>query len=298
MKHKLPLVSIIMPIYNAQEYMKEAVESLLSQTYKNIEIILVDDQSTDTSWSIAQSFTKKYPKTVKAIQTSHKTNAAGNGAMNYGYTFAKGAYIARMDADDISLPKRIEKQVQYLTDNPEVILVGSQASVIDKSGKVIGKKTFPIEHADIYTQYGILHPIVHPSVMIRRSMLPNKKKIYEMKWDVNDDYYTFFKLLTIGKFHNLPQTLLKYRVHGTNASLTNPKAKFWNSVKIRFAAIRDFGYKMSLKAWIMMAIQCSVISLIPESIIVPLYMYIRGMASQETQKRRSVYRLKPAIVVQ
>ncbi len=274
---KQPLVSIIMPVYNAAAFLAAAIDSILKQTYENFELIIVDDASTDASWKIIQKYTKRYPKKIHAYQTVKQTNAAGNGAMNYGFQFAKGAFIARMDADDIAHSKRIEKQVAYLLAHPNTIVLGTQAKVIDKKGKVIGHKVMPTSHNEIYRQYGIFHPMVHPSVMINKKLLPKQKGIYCMKFDVNDDYYTFFKLLQYGKFANLPQYLLNYRVHGKNLSLKNPKQKFIASVKIRFAAMRDFDYQISALALLLMLAQILIILPIPESMIVPLYMRVRGI---------------------
>ena len=283
-----PLVSIIMPVYNAGKFLVPAIESCINQTYRKIEILLVDDQSTDNSWKLLQAYRKKYPHLVRIFQTKEKTNSAGNGAMNYVLPKAKGVYIARMDADDIALPKRIEKQVAFLESHPLTILCGTQALIINKYGKVTGKKSMPATNAAIYRAYGIIHPIIHPSVMIRRSMLPDTNKIYAMKWDVNDDYYTFFSLLQCGQFANIPEYLLKYRIHGNNLSLQNPKEKFMNSVNIRMEAIKKFHYNISIDALLIMAIQLTLISLLPERLIVPLYMAIRGMNSPITALKKWV----------
>lgn len=279
-----PLVSVIMPVHNAQAYLAEAIASIVDQTYSNVELLIIDDASTDTSLKIARQFAKKYPKIVKSYQTPKQTNSAGNGATNYGLQFAKGEFIARMDADDVALPERIATQVEYMIAHPNVILCGSQAEVIDGKGKHTGVKSLPLSHAEIYDQYGVIHPIIHPTVMIRRSLLPDPDKIYQMKWDVNDDYYTFFTLLQYGEFVNLPQLLLKYRIHGSNLSLNNPKQKFFNSVKIRIEAISKLGYKISPKALGIMIAQVIIVSLIPERVIVPLYMMIRGITTPSNTK--------------
>jgi glycosyltransferase involved in cell wall biosynthesis len=280
-KQNQPLVSVIMPVHNAGRFLAPAIESILAQTYKNFELIIVDDASTDDSWKTISQYAKKYKKQIQGIQTKKQVNSAGNGATNYGLKFAKGEFIARMDADDISLPKRLEKQVAYMTQNPDTILLGTQAYVVDQKGKITGKKSLPVTHEGIYKEYGIIHPIVHPTVMIRRSLLPNPKKIYEMKWDVNDDYYTFFKLLGYGTFANLPEYLLKYRVHGGNLSLSKPKTKFYNSVSIRLQAVTKLGYNMSYKAWGLMLSQLVLVTLLPERAIVPFYMLLRGMSEQK-----------------
>lgn len=291
MKKTTPLVSVIMPVHNAGDYLVEAIESILRQSYRYLELIVVDDMSTDNSWEIIQRYERTHPKKVRAVQTVKQTNSAGNGAMNYGFRYAKGDYIARMDADDIALPTRIEKQVKFLLDHPEVILLGTQAYVIDKNGKKVGKKLMPTDHEHIYRQYGVFHPLIHPSVMIRRSMLPRKDKIYEMRFDVNDDYYTFFKLLNYGKFANLKECLLKYRVHGKNLSLTRPKAKFLDSVQIRFVAMKKLGYRMSVQSFLLMLTQIAVVLMVPEKVIVPLYLFVRGIKQPQFKMKVSLPQL-------
>lgn len=277
MRNKQPLVSVIMPVYNAGKFLGPAIDSIVAQTYKRIELIIVDDASTDDSWKTVQAYKKRYPKLIRAYHIAKQTNSAGNGATNFGLTKARGEFVARMDSDDISYPTRIEKQVTYMLANPGTILVGAQATVIDKNGRTIGVKNMPTTHEAIYKQFGVLHPIIHPSVMIRRSLLPNPDRIYAMKWDVNDDYYTFFKLLGHGQFANLPEYLLKYRIHGNNLSLINPKEKFQNSVNIRLEAVRQLGYQLSPMAMVLMLLQYIVVSLIPSQLVVPTYMFFRGM---------------------
>ncbi|MFH0750063.1 MAG: glycosyltransferase [Candidatus Gottesmanbacteria bacterium] len=274
-----PLVSVIMPVHNAGKFLAPAIDSILKQTYKKIELIIVDDCSTDDSWKVITAYKKHFPTIIKVLHTKEKTNSAGNGATNFAIPHAKGAFIARMDADDISYPTRIEKQVAYLQANPLTILVGTQAMIIDKNGKITGKKSMPTTNKAIYRMYGVIHPIIHPSVMIRRSMLPDKNKIYAMKWDVNDDYYTFFSLLPYGHFANLPEYLLKYRIHGNNLSLQHPKQKFINSINIRMEAITKLHYAIPFDILMIMAIQFLIVSILPERLIVPLYMGFRGMNS-------------------
>lgn len=277
--NKTPLVSVIMPVYNAEGYLAEAVKSILGQTYRNFEFIVVDDGSTDRSWKIIRKFAKRYSRRIKAYRLKKTINYAGNGAVNYGYRFAKGDYIVRMDADDIAMPKRLKKQVEFMEKHPEVILSGTQAYVIDGKGTVTGRKNVPLAHEKIYDEYGVVHPIIHPTVMIRRSLLPQKDRIYEKKFGINSDYYTFFRLLKYGKFANMGEYLLKYRVHSGNFSYKKPKERFINSFKIRVSAIIDLDYKISLKSAVMMTAQTMLVLLLPEKYIVPVYLTIRGMNS-------------------
>lgn len=275
--NKQPLVSVIMPVYNAGEFLAEAIESILWQTYKNIEFIIVDDKSTDSSRKIIREYQRKYPKLIRAYFLKKNINAAGNGAVNAVLPFAKGRYLARMDADDISLPQRLEKQVEFLKKNKDVILVGTQALVVDGKGEIIGRKTFPLTHEKIYKKYAVVHPIIHPTCMIRRSALENKNRLYELKGGVNDDYYTFFRLLQRGKFANMPEFLLKYRVHGNNASLKNLKQKYTVISQIRKTAIENFGYKISLKNKVLVFVQDLIVGLIPENLFRPFYFFVKGL---------------------
>lgn len=276
-KTRKPLVSIVIPVYNAGRYLREAINSVLSQTYTHYELFIVDDQSTDNSWQIIKEYKKRYSKKIKVVRLKKNTNSAGNGAVNAVYTRLKGKYIARMDADDIAMPDRIEKQVAFMEEHPLAILCGTQGLVIDETGFVTGNKIFPTTAEDIYKEYFVLHPILHPSVIFRKSRIPNKNYLYEEKYDINDDYYTFFKFLQYGEFYNLNEYLLQYRVHGKNFSLQNPKAKFVTSLKIRIQALFKFYYKPSLKGIILMLCQIPLVLLVPEKFIVPLYSFIRGM---------------------
>ncbi len=272
-----PLVSVIMPVYNAAAYLPCAIESILSQTYQTFELWIVDDVSTDGSWSIIQSYQRRFPTKIHAVRLKKNTNAAGNGAVNAVLPRAKGAYIARMDADDVAHPDRLKKQVAFLNTRSDVIVVGSQARVINAEGEVVGKKTYPCDHDSIYRMYPIVHPIVHPSCMIRRSLLPDRNKLYALRYGVNDDYYTFFSLHQYGKFANLPQMLLDYRIHGANSSLQNLKEKYATTSKIRMAARREFGYTFSLRVWIIITLQTAIVSVIPEKMLISGYLWIRGI---------------------
>lgn len=271
------LVSVVMPVYNAQKFLAAAIESIVKQTYKNIELIIVDDGSTDDSPKIIKYYKSKYPSLIKNYRLKKRSNEAGNGAVNAVLKKAKGVYLARMDADDVAHPQRIEKQVRFMENNPEIIVVGTQARVIDENGQVIGKKTNPTSHKDIYQKYAIVHPIVHSSCMIRRSLLPNQNRLYELKGGINDDYYTFFRLLSYGRFANLPEYLTDYRVHGNNISLRHLKKRYKVINNIRKQAVEQFGYQMSWLAKVVIVFQSFLVTILPDNVIDNLYLISRGM---------------------
>lgn len=273
----LPLVSVIMPVYNAGDYLTEAIKSIVDQTYDNFELIIIDDASIDSSWKIICQFKKQYPDLIKSIKLKQNLNRGGDACANIAFQKASGKYICRMDADDIADPARIEKQVAYMEKYPDVLLLGTQAHVINKNGEIIGDKLLPLTHKDIYKGYAIFHPIIHPSVMLRKSLLPKGKNLYTIKYSANNDLYTFFKLLNIGRFANLAEKLVYYRVHGHNDSLTKPKEKFLNTLKIRLGAIQN-GYKPTLTGLLLTLAQTLAILILPERLIVPVYLYMKGIS--------------------
>ena len=117
-----PRVSVILPNHNSEKYLGEAIKSILGQTFKDFELIIIDDQSTDDSRNVVESFTDRR---IKLISTPRNLGRAG--ADNYAIQFAEGEYIAKMDSDDISMPRRFEKQVSYLNENPRINILGTWA---------------------------------------------------------------------------------------------------------------------------------------------------------------------------
>lgn len=260
-----PLISIIMPVYNAGDYLTEAIESIRNQTHKDWELIAVDDGSKDKSWKILNKYGKK-DKRIKIFRfRAHKGLAP---TLNFAIKKAKGNYLARMDADDISHPTRLEKQLQYLTQHKEVILVGSQVAMIDTKGKLIGKKSFPSDHQIIYKMMIEMMPIQHASILAYTKFF--KQYLYQ-NHTTAEDVSIFFKLLTKGKFANTKETLYRYRLHHDSNSLKNPKKTFYLTLKSRIKAIVYWGYKPSVKGVIITILQCLVVSLLPNSFILYLY---------------------------
>lgn len=276
----LALVSVIMPVHNGSLFVEQAIESILTQTYQNFELIIVNDLSTDSTPVIIERYRQLYPKKIKVIHLRKRHGAYG--AANIAMRHAKGEFIAPMDADDISHPKRFQKQVEFFLQNNEAIVVGTQARIIDEEGRIIGEKTFPTSRKEIYKKFLEVHPLVHPSCMIRRSLLPKKNRLYENKYGVNDDYYTFFTLFKYGKIFNLPDYLLDYRIHLGNSSLQNLKQKFYNTVKIRLVAMIKLNYKPTIGGLAKLLGQTLLVTTLPESLLINIYMIAKRI---ETPKR-------------
>ena len=294
----MPKVSVVMPVYNAGDYLVEAIESILNQTYSNFEFIIIDDASKDRSLDIIKRYKKLYPTKIRLIQMRRNLNAGGDMCANEGIKKARGKYIARMDADDISAPTRLEKQVEFLEENKKVFLVGSNAHVIDSNGEIIGEKLEPESPQDIYKAYLTFHPLIHPSCMFRRFIRPNKPFSYTIKYNANNDYYTFFKLICTGQvFANLPEKLLYYRIHGKNDTFVNMKKKFINTLKIRLTMIFKYGYKPTVKDIAVSIIQSAALFLLPDRILLSMYFISKGITKPtNTLEQLYVYfTTKPAL---
>lgn len=277
-----------MPIYNGSKYMTEAIDSILNQTYRKFEFIIINDNSTDSTLEILKNYKKRYAK-IRIINSNFQHGPFG--AINLAMRYAKGEFIAPMDSDDISRPKRLEKQVQFLLDNKDVIVVGTHARIIDSEGNVIGKKTFATKNDDIYRQFFEVHPIVHPSSMIRRSLLPKKNTIYYNKFGINDDYFTFFNFLTYGKFANIDEFLFDYRIHLKNHSLQNLKGKFFNTVRIRLIVITKLGYKPTLGGLMKFSGQIILATFLPEPQLFTLFLFSKGIYSPQNRLVRFMQKI-------
>ncbi|CAN5905267.1 hypothetical protein BH11BAC7_BH11BAC7_28420 [soil metagenome] len=208
------LVSVIIPVYNAAEFVKDSVDSILAQTYRDFEIVIINDGSTDNSLAVIECI-----QDVR-IKIFSQPNAGIAAALNKGIALSKGRYIARQDADDISLPLRFEKQVKFLEEHTDYGLIGAYAEIIDRSGKVTDRF---LKHAttNMKLQYDLLWntPFVHPSLMIRKECFEKAGGFYTGK-DLFEDYDMWSKIALYYKIANLPDILLQYRELSTGLSFT------------------------------------------------------------------------------
>jgi len=283
--NKSPLVSVVMPVYNAGGFLVEAIEGIFKQTYRNFELIIVNDASTDESLKIAKKYQKKYPKKIALINLEANMNHGGDSCANLGIKKAKGKYIARMDADDIAAPDRLEKQVMFLEKNKHIFLVGSNADVINKKGKIVGEKNEPLSSYEIFSEYIYFNPIIHPTIMFR-NQLKKSENFYKIKFPLANDYYTFFSLQCRGKnFANLPDKLLKYRIYGKNSSLKNIRSGLINNIKIKIAVIAKHNYPLSYQAVLTNILYLFIGLLLPQKVSLYLYLFSKNIITAESIKK-------------
>lgn len=204
-----PLISVLLPVYNCEKYVFEAISSILNQTYSNFELIIIDDCSTDTTLQICKSF-----KDERIIRIEKEKNSGYTSSLNYGIGIAKGKYIARMDGDDVSLPTRFEKQVDFMEANGDVVVCGSSFSIIETDKLFI----LPEFNEDIKVRLLYENCIGHPTVMLRKNTLEKHAILYNPEMEPAEDYALWVQLLAFGKLHNLKECLLKYRVHESQVS--------------------------------------------------------------------------------
>lgn len=208
---RAPMISVLMPVYNAEQFLREAIDSILCQTYTDFEFLIFNDGSTDKSSEIIKSYDDK-----RIICFDYVINSGYLNHLNEGIKIAKGKYIARMDADDISMPDRFEKQITFLESHSDIALLGSSAIIIDESGQE-KKVTNVIESSHlIFTQLFFESPFFHTSVMGRTPVFREFK--YNDNYYVAEDYYLWSQIAMKYKLANLNEPLIKYRHHAESIS--------------------------------------------------------------------------------
>jgi len=209
MKIDSPIVSVLMPVYNCEAFIESAVKSILNQSFKEFELLLIDDCSTDATVDIVSKISDTRIKLIQKSENSGYTNS-----LNQGLNLAKGIYIARMDGDDISHPKRFEKQIQFLEQNTDYVLCGSNYKIIDTETII----TLPEFNDDIRLTLLSYCCLAHPSVMFRKSIIDNNSLQYDKNKEPAEDYDLWSTLIKYGKILNIQEPLLDYRVHQNQVS--------------------------------------------------------------------------------
>lgn len=208
-----PLVSVLMPVYNAERYVVEAVESILNQTFTDFEFIIINDGSTDRSLEILQL----YARQDKRVRLISRENQGLVKTLNEGVDLAVAPYIARMDADDISYPDRLFKQVNFLNEHPNYVVVGSRTQLIDEDGDPLSLFSLHTTHKEIDLAHlqGRGGAIAHPAAMFRKNEF-NAVGGYRLEFIHAEDLDLWLRMAEVGELGNLPNLLLDYRQHLTS----------------------------------------------------------------------------------
>ena len=228
MSTQRPLISVIIPCFNADKYLHEALESILTQTYTNLEIILINDGSTDKTRQICQTYLKN---DRRILYIENKVNLGLIYTLNIAISKASGEFIARMDADDLSEKNRIQIQLSYLLEHPEVDILGSKSNhLIDKVGFVNNINPIYLEYNTLKISSLFSQPLIHGSVLAKTNLL--KKNPYNPEYKHSEDFELWLRLLDQGAvIANINDQLYSYRINNSGVSFSNTHKQIESHIK-------------------------------------------------------------------
>lgn len=231
----LPMVSVVMSVFNGGPYLTCAVESITGQSFRDFEFIVIDDGSTDGSGELLEAARAADPR----IRLLHQENRGLIASLNRGCGLAQGTYIARMDADDIALPERLDLQVAYLRAHRGVDVLGGAVEFVDALGGPLGFRHYPQEDGEIRAQMLDRNCIWHPTVLMRRDAFAATGGYREVP--AAEDYDLWLRMASRGQLANLGTVLLKYRVHEAQATVAR-------NLQMTLSALMSRGAAMARRA--------------------------------------------------
>lgn len=235
------LVSVVMPAYNASAYIKEAIESILFQTYSNLEFLIINDGSSDNTLEIIKSFTDSRIRVINNTQ-----NRGLIYCLNHGISSSRGEYIARMDSDDIAYKNRLELQVDFLEHHAAYGLVGCGRQLFGENLKK-RNQMFPSTNSEIIGYSYLANPVIHPTFLFRKTICTSYGITYNPEFMHLEDYKFVIDCINNGiKIHNIPHILLKYRISPTQVTSINFNNQLEKNRKLRTEWISLFCMKHSI----------------------------------------------------
>jgi len=231
----VPQVSVIMAVYNGGKYLRTAINSVLQQSFTEFEFIIVDDCSTDSTATIISSYRDGRIKYIK-----NKVNLGQTPSLNIALDLSKGKYIARIDADDVYQPEKLEIQYSFMEKHPEVTVCGTSGESIDENGEIYANRSFPQKPIDIYFRMFYHSPLNHVSIIMRRSIIL-KIGGYDERYPICADFALWSKLIKNNyQITNIPESLTQFRVHVHSLSIVNKLGQSGEEMAdIIYSNIRD-----------------------------------------------------------
>jgi glycosyltransferase involved in cell wall biosynthesis len=223
-----------MPVYNGERYLKEAMDSILNQTFQNFEFIVINDGSTDSTSAIIESYSDS-----RIICLRNEKNCGVAISLNKGLRIARGKYIVRMDSDDLSLPQRIERQVAFMDANPEIGICGSWLKTIGESNEIWSP---PRTHDEIYVGMLFTLNVYHPTVIIRMETISHLQEFYNEDFENIEEQEYWIRLGHLGvKFANIDRVLVKYRLHEKSVNRIYHEIQEKKINNLRLMQLRNLG---------------------------------------------------------
>ncbi|MFZ5950943.1 MAG: glycosyltransferase [Candidatus Rifleibacteriota bacterium] len=264
MTTKEPYISIVIPVYNADRFLNDCLNSIKSQTFQDYEVILVNDGSSDKSKQIILDFTKE-DKRFRIIDLPQNRGIVN--ALNRGIEVAGGKFIARMDADDICFPERFARQVDFMEKNPDVVVLGTGLSYINENGEEIKIHRF----ADLTISLLFQTPLFHPTVMIRKNPVISSGLRYREEFRYAEDYCLWLESAKMGNLASLNEVLLFYRNSDEATRFKRLHGVIKATLKVKLFAFFHLGYIPEINDLIRF-LQEFLLLFIPARIIKKVYM--------------------------
>ena len=233
-----PLLSVLMPVFNSERFVAEAIESILKQSFKDFEFLILDDASADNSLKIIKDFKKKDSR-IKVFQ--NERNLGVVESRNKLINLSKGKYIAWLDSDDIAFKSRFEIQIKFLENHPEIGMAGAYPIIIDENSKKTGKWRFETDPQKLKIELFFHSPFLSSSVVIRKSCLP--QNFYDSRFPVAEDFDLYSKISEHCEVANIPEILVKYRTNSKGLSKSNTEKMEQLSVQV----IKEHAERLGIK---------------------------------------------------
>ena len=222
-----------MPVYNGERFIKEAVDSILAQTFNNFEFVIIDDGSTDQTSMILDQFVDP-----RIVRIKHQKSKGVAVSLNEGIRLAHGNFIARMDADDISFPERFQSEIDLLLTNSDIGFISSDFYQINEEGEVLGLCIIPRTHGALSKELLVRNPICHGSTMIRKELF-YRAGYYRPFFCVSEDYDLWCRFIEHTKFSCIDSPLYKLRLHsGSVSSRSSNLQRAYRNIHVNFAKER------------------------------------------------------------
>ena len=226
-----PLVTVLLPVYNGEKHLSDAIESVLNQTYKNFELLIINDCSTDSTDTIVKLYDDSR---IRYLQ--HTENKRLIFTLNEGISLAKGKYLARLDADDIAFQTRIEEQVSFLEANLDYVLIGTKVQLIKEKQVTDETISYYTEDSDLRFSMCFYCPFIHPSIMLRLDVIRANNLLFDSNYLHAEDYEYWTRLSNYGKVGNINKILNYYRIHDEQISsvFQNVQIEQINHIRLKY----------------------------------------------------------------
>lgn len=236
-------LSVLLPVYNGERYVGKTIESVLSQSYAGFELLILDDGSSDRTPEILADYAARDGR----IRLFRHDNHGVGFTLSRGLAEARGTFVAELGADDLALPERFRKQVDFLATHPDHVLVGAYLRIIDSGDRPIGLRKYPTDDEQLRSHMALYNPIGSPSAMYRRADAVAAGG-YTSRFRTCEDYDFILRLARRGKVANLAEPLTAYRLHASATKSMGTHAQLRDTLRIKRIAYAEYGYRQTLKA--------------------------------------------------